>query len=534
MSTTVVPAPAVQAKRPVRSDKPANQTDEQQAVNKDEDRAARDDSEKHVSVASAKHASAPSADEHVGAGSEEVAAAQAIAKGEQVADADAPTSESAPATDTAMAGDFTFGGALAEAAATSGSLTSEAESADEVGFSQFGEDGGSTILLIGALALVGLGIYVLADNGGGGGDNNVAPTFDADTRTVTTNEDTPVTITPTATDADGGTLTYTATGATKGTVTVAANGALTYTPNANVNGVDTFTIKVTDDHGLTDTQAVTVNITAVNDPVSFNADSTTISVTEDTPFTSNLNGVLVDPDGDATISIVTQGQHGDVVLNSDGTYTYTPDANFAGTDSYVIKAADSGSSDTITVNVNVANVNDAPDFGVDDQTFSVAAGDTLEGILTATDPDDDDLTFGVATDPDHGTLTVADDGALTYTPDDGFLGTDMFTVNVDDGNGGTDTLDVTINVVADLVTNVNIDVPASGPAVTFDAADGDFRYNDNVDNRTDVIIQNFAEGDTIVVTGQMPMTTTSERRALTIFASPSTMVRTSRRSSSRT
>ena len=103
MSTKVVTAPASQAKRPVRSDKPAQQAENTPAANEDEARLA-DDSEEEVSVASVHE------------------------------EGEAPVE-----SETSMAGEFTFGSALAEAAAASGSLITDAESADEVGFGAFGD-----------------------------------------------------------------------------------------------------------------------------------------------------------------------------------------------------------------------------------------------------------------------------------------------------------------------------------------------------------------------------------------------------------
>lgn len=466
MNTTVVPAPAVQAKRPVRSDKPAIRKDEQKVVNEDEERAAQDDSEKQVSVASASEGMASEAN-----------------------------------SETSLAGGFTFGTALADAAATAGSLTSEAEGADKAGFSQFGEDGGSTILLVGAIALVGLGVLVLA--GGGGGNKNEAPTItggDA-VKEVTTNEDTPIKITIAATDPDSDALTFTAAGATKGTVSVGANGELTYTPNANANGSDTFTVTVRDPDGLTDTQTVKVNITPVDDVVSFSADAATAAATEDTVFNGSLSSLIVDPDGDGVLSVQTQGAHGKVVVNANGTYSYTPNANYAGTDSFVVKIANGAAanavSDTIVVNVTVANVNDVPVQAAPTTTeLTVVKGGSGQFIIDFDDADGDVLTASSST-PAHGTINPQTN---TYTPNAGFVGADTFNVTVSDGKGGNVTYAVSVNVVDTLpVTEVLIDNLAG--TITVDGAGGAIVFTDDVTVRTDVIIKNFGSDDVIEIDG---------------------------------
>ncbi|MEZ8100908.1 Ig-like domain-containing protein, partial [Vibrio bivalvicida] len=71
----------------------------------------------------------------------------------------------------------------------------------------------------------------------------------------------------------------------------------------------------------------------------------------------------------------------------------------------------------------------------------------ISGALTATDQNPTDtLTFSQASVPSNGTATVNPDGTWTYTPNTNFDGDDSFTVTVDDGNGGTDTLVVNVTV----------------------------------------------------------------------------------------
>ncbi|MGM3161912.1 Ig-like domain-containing protein, partial [Dickeya undicola] len=150
--------------------------------------------------------------------------------------------------------------------------------------------------------------------------------------TATTAEDTPVTVNVLANDSDvdGDTLTVTAASAGHGTVVINANGTLTYTPNANFNGTDTVTYTVSDGHGSTATASVTVTVTPVNDaPVAANDTATTA---EDTPVTVNVLANDSDVDGDTLTVTAASAGHGTVVINANGTLTYTPAANYNGSD----------------------------------------------------------------------------------------------------------------------------------------------------------------------------------------------------------
>jgi hypothetical protein len=123
---------------------------------------------------------------------------------------------------------------------------------------------------------------------------------------------------------------------------------------------------------------------------------------------------------------------------------YTPDLDFNGADSFTYTAND-GTDDSAqaTVTVTVDPVNDAP--VADDQEVSTGFGVALDITLTGSDVDGDDLTFAVVDQPLHGTLTgTAPD--LTYTPEDGYSGTDSFTFQANDGteNSNVATVDITV------------------------------------------------------------------------------------------
>ena len=130
---------------------------------------------------------------------------------------------------------------------------------------------------------------------------------------------------------------------------------------ANFNGNDSFTYSITDGHGGNATATVTVTVTPVNDAPEAIAD--TLSATEDTPVIYTAAQLLAndtDAENDAlTIASVTAGVNGSVVLNSDGTVTFTPDADFNG-EAYFSYIATDGThlSNSATVTVNVAAVPD--------------------------------------------------------------------------------------------------------------------------------------------------------------------------------
>ncbi len=292
---------------------------------------------------------------------------------------------------------------------------------------------------------------VVVDDGNGGTDTitvtvNVTPVNDApvgEDVTAETQEETAVTGQLTATDVDGDNLTFKpGTNPANGQVTVNADGSWEYVPNPDFNGEDSFTVVVDDGNGGTDTITVTVNVTPVNDaPVGENI---TTETQEETAVTGQLTATDVDGDN-LTFKPGTNPENGSVTVNPDGSWEYVPNPDFNGEDSFTVVVDDgNGGSDTITVTVNVTPVNDAPEG--EDVSAETQEETAVTGQLTATDVDGDNLTFNPGTNPENGSVTVNPDGSWEYVPNPDFNGEDSFTVVVDDGNGGTDTITVTVNV----------------------------------------------------------------------------------------
>jgi VCBS repeat-containing protein len=302
----------------------------------------------------------------------------------------------------------------------------------------------------------------------------------ADDQSITTDEDTPKEIALSATDVDeGDSLTYhVVSGPAHGTLSgTGAN--LTYTPDADFFGEDSFTFSASDGNLDSNVATVSITVNAVNDaPV---PEDNSYTTPEDTPLNIGAPGLLgndtdveQDPlhvaDGNADtadgISPVSGPANGTVELHEDGSFTYTPNTNYHGTDSFDYRVCDNGSPEpkcsvqTATVNVTIDPVNDAPEAANDanstdeDTTLNVAA----PGVLgNDTDVEDDPLTAVKVTDPAHGTLTLNADGSYTDPPNTNFNGTDSFKYKATDGTTESNeaTVTITVNAVNDAPVAAN-------------------------------------------------------------------------------
>ncbi|MFI9485428.1 LamG-like jellyroll fold domain-containing protein [Promicromonospora sp. NPDC052451] len=188
---------------------------------------------------------------------------------------------------------------------------------------------------------------------------------------------------------------------------------------------------------------------------------------EDEPLEVAAPGLLAndtDIDGDdLTATGLTQPAHGDVVLRADGSFTYTPDSGYSGTDTFTYKASDgtaTSAATTVTVTVEEGEqppVNTAPVAAND--AYAAVGGQPLTlpapGVLANdTDEDGNVLTATAVTQPANGRVTLEADGSFTYVSDDGFSGKDVFTYRADDGEDLSAVATVTVTVKSPAVTAV--------------------------------------------------------------------------------
>ncbi|WP_374663339.1 tandem-95 repeat protein [Ramlibacter sp.] len=275
-----------------------------------------------------------------------------------------------------------------------------------------------------------------------------------------------------AADIDSSALTGSiVSGPTRGTVMLHSDGTFTYRPTADYNGPDSFTYTVTDGELVSNVATVTIGVTAVNDAPTLAGQS--LVVAEDGELTGNLLATATDIDSSAlTASIVNGPAHGVLTVNSDGTSSYKPTANYSGTDSFTYTVTDGDLvSSLATVTIAVTPVNDAPTAG--DQSMTVAEDGVLSGSLLAAAADIDSvaLTGSIVSGPAHGAVTLHADGTFTYQPDANYNGPDSFTYAVTDGGLVSNLATVTIGVTA-----VNDAPTLSGQALTV-AEDGELTGN---------------------------------------------------------
>ncbi|NIP86505.1 MAG: tandem-95 repeat protein, partial [Planctomycetales bacterium] len=186
------------------------------------------------------------------------------------------------------------------------------------------------------------------------------------------------------------------------------------------------------------------------------------TIDEDTPLTGNLltdGSPDIDPDGDPLwlVATPTSGpHHGSLTLNRDGTFTYTPHADFSGSDLFLYEVVDfRGGSDTAEVTITVQPLADPPQASWDQVTTLIDQPLRFNVLTNDRDADGDPLVV-TAWDPTGlagGRVTSHGGGDFTYTPPPGFYGLDRWNYTVADGTGQTATASVEVVVARPLDTD---------------------------------------------------------------------------------
>ena len=244
-----------------------------------------------------------------------------------------------------------------------------------------------------------------------------------------------------------------------GSLVINSDGTYTFTPLENFNGAVPVVSYVLSDGSSAVTSTLTITVTPVTD--GFTDESEEVSGDEDTVVEGSVLDGTTSVDG--TVEVVsftvpglngtfTAGQTatipdvGSLVINADGTYVFTPVANFNGAVpvvSYVVN--DGSTSVTSTLSVNVTAINDVPVAQPDRGTYVPGNPVTIDVLANDSDSDGDPLSVravngvaiavGGSVVVEGGRVTLNDDGTLTFTPDTGFTGAARFNYTVADSAG---------------------------------------------------------------------------------------------------
>jgi len=292
---------------------------------------------------------------------------------------------------------------------------------------------------------------------------------------------------------------------------------ITFTPNPNWNGTTSFNWNGYDGTSYAAANAsVNITVNAVNDPPTTVGDVNTTYI--NTPVRGNVLTNDSDPEGN-TLTVTAQTNaatgHGTVTVNTDGTYTYTPNSGYTGEDTFTYQVCDNGTPSACSSSTVTVEVMPTPGTG---NNPPVAVNDYLQGSINTTvngkvlandmDPDENSLTVSSAmvdTDGDGladdaltlgnsttvygtnaagsvvsaGTFTLTTAGVLTFTPNSGFVGTVPFNYMANDGTT-TDDAGGSIRIEANPSnTNTTFAMDDAFTATQGSTLSGDILTNDN-------------------------------------------------------
>ncbi len=285
------------------------------------------------------------------------------------------------------------------------------------------------------------------------------------------------------------------------------NGVATITPTADWNGKEIITFTAKDPSGESVNQTVDFTVAPVVDIEADSAD-----VVEDTPTIINVLGNDTFESTDKVVSLDAENgpKNGTVIVNNDGTVTYTPDDNYVGKDTFTYVVTSSGVSESTTVEVNVTPVNDAPVAKDDIATTQEDTAVTIDVLPNDSDVDGDKLSIESASVPkEQGTVEVVN-GKLVFTPAENFNGDAEITYTVTDGQLTDEAkVTVTVNPVNDAPT-IKVDAVES---ITEDAVSTDtvvatltVRDTDTPEDQLTVSLENNSNGYFVLVGNEVKLT----------------------------
>jgi len=223
-----------------------------------------------------------------------------------------------------------------------------------------------------------------------------------------------------------------------------------YVPIDNESGIGygTFGFKLSNSQATSEEALVTVNVSPVNDDPPIASDDV-VTTEEDIPIQISVLDNDHDPDGDLlTVLDVSRALNGTVSINEGGILGYSPSGDFNGTDFFRYTVGDgNGNVKDAEVQINVLAVNDSPVVQDDTTVLLQDQATTIAVLDNDFDKEGDNIRIVSVSQPQNGSVKVRGDVILSYTPNPGFYGKEVFFYTVSDVHGASATAAVKIEVM---------------------------------------------------------------------------------------
>ncbi len=251
-----------------------------------------------------------------------------------------------------------------------------------------------------------------------------------------------------------------------GKIVINKDGTFVYTPNPNFYGLDSAKYQICDDGVplpvLCATGTLYITVTSINDAPIAKDDNNFTSVNQPIGGTMANNDFDVDVQDKLVYTTVpiNPPSNGKVVINPNGTYTYTPNKNFVGNDKFTYQVCDTGIPvlcANATVFITVGDKPNRPTVAVDDRNLTEKNKPVSGSMIdNDSDPDSDPITVNTTpvVQPKNGMVVINPNGTYTYTPNKDYTGTDQFTYQICDERLACATAVVTITIPAPPFNNV--------------------------------------------------------------------------------
>jgi CshA-type fibril repeat protein len=242
-----------------------------------------------------------------------------------------------------------------------------------------------------------------------------------------------------------------------GSLVFQSDGSYTYTPNLNYSGIDSFRYAICDGYSICDTALVVIYVDG--SPIA-NPDYDTTDV--NTILIGNLStNDFCGANPPCSVTSWTTPDHGNVSINPNGTYQYTPDPGYVGEDSFIYTYCDLVSCDTALVSVYV----NAYPIANDSIFYTQLNTQVYTTLPLSNYCGNEPCDLNLVTPPSHGSFVGFDPvlGPL-YEPNPGFVGIDTFTYYLCDADGDCDTAMVLIVVGVPVANPDDFTVPMNSTA----------------------------------------------------------------------